>query len=99
MAESVDSQVAALVLKARKARAHAARLGDPRTVKSLMEYADELDQRIAALREGTQSDALQHAADAPQGEPQTGPELIAAMKPAAPEDPEPDAPPEAPLKP
>ena len=87
MGNDDDRYARDLLKKAQKARHHSSRLTDPRTAKSLTEYANELEQQAAALRGGAEKAEMpQQAIDAPMGEPHVGPELVAAMKPPEPED-------------
>jgi len=93
---SDDDDIRALLLRIKKARSHALRISDERTVKSLNELADELESQVAALREKrkpAEAPAIpEQAIDAPQGEPHIGPELIAAMKPPEPDEEQPGPP-------
>jgi hypothetical protein len=96
LADDVDGDARALLLKAKKARDHANKLADQRAVTSLNAYASELEGQAAALRATRESKDKApvlpiQAAEAPLGEPHNGPELMAAMKPPQAEPPEPAA--------
>jgi hypothetical protein len=74
----------ALLERAARARGHAKRLTDARTAETLSAYADELEAQASKLREEQSKPAMttlpEEAANAPTGEPHTGPEMLAAAK-------------------
>lgn len=82
---SADGEdIRALLAKAKHACGHAQRLLDDKARNTLLKYASELEAKAQSLRdERSQPVATlpEQAANAPTGEPEIGPELIAAMKP------------------
>lgn len=76
-----------LLAKAAHARKHAKWITDDRAANALCEYAAELEAKVEALRKERAAPVPvlpKQAADAPTGEPEFGPALVAALKPTEP---------------
>jgi hypothetical protein len=73
--------IRAFLAQAAHARGHAKWLTDARAAHALREYADELEAKAETLRkERAQPTLPEKAANAPAGEPEIGPDLIAVTK-------------------
>ena len=80
--DSGSEYIKRLLAQAERARRHAKWLNDDMARRALLAYAADLEAEAKSLRgERTVATLPEQAADAATGEPEIGPDLVAAMKP------------------